>query len=176
LEKVSSDPEAFYAASALPKVRELIAKVLEAEAPVHEEILARRILAAWGWTKLLPRAKKRVLDEARALETAKKLLFKDEFLWLPTQDPANLDHWRVPTDGVPRDADQIPLEEVARVCAWVLKQNLSLPKADLARETARLLGFARVGRGIADRVDQAAQLLAANGKCTIANDRVDVKE
>ena len=55
--------------------------------------------------------------------------------------------FRIPSDieNSKRDAEHLPPQEVANAALYVLEQHISLPIAELVKETARLLGYHRTG-------------------------------
>ena len=71
-----------------------------------------------------------------------------------------------------RSIGEIPLAEISGVIILLLETNLSAPRDEIARGTARLLGFARVGKNIAARIDQAIELLVRQGEVGTAEGMV----
>jgi hypothetical protein len=76
----------------------------------------------------------------------------EEFLWPADLRPADYSGFRtlLPDGERPRDASDLPLEEVGNAVLHLLEHNLSAPRSELVRETARLFGFDRVGANVAD--------------------------
>lgn len=168
-----ASPEDFYLPAAKKAIRDRIALVVEVEGPIHEDLCMRRVLAAWGITKTTARPRARLEEEIAALAEAKKVARRGEFLWRAGEDAAAFDRIRgAAPEGETRDAEHLPPEEVAAAVARVLEANLSLERADLAKEAARLLGYGRAGKALAERVDAAVTILAAQGALAIEGERI----
>ena len=54
----------------------------------------------------------------------------------------------------------------------MLERNLGLPRVDLVKETAKLVGFVRPGDKLAARIDLAIGLLISRGGAAATGDRV----
>ena len=71
------------------------------------------------------------------------------FFWNNSQDPVTYALYRVPAkDDEKRDAEDLPPEEIANAVKAVLASQVSLPKADLIKEAARIFGYTRIGSGV----------------------------
>ncbi len=69
--------------------------------------------------------------------------------WRPGQIPGEYNVYRVPkTDAEKRDAEDICPEEVANAIKQVAKEQISISKDELIRETAKMFGFARIGSNV----------------------------
>jgi hypothetical protein len=169
-----AEPADLYAKEARRAIRERIARVVEVEAPVHEELLMRRVLTAWAIEKLTAKPRARLEEEIAALAAeGKALVRRGPFLWRPKEDPAAFARVRgAAADGATRDAEHLPPEEVAAALARVLAQNLSLERGDLAKEAARIFGYARAGRAFLERVEEGIAALEARGALEVEEARL----
>jgi very-short-patch-repair endonuclease len=162
----STDPEDLFRPTHLPVLRSAIAIVLSQEAPLHLEELARRVGDAFSAGAITKRVIKRVLAIGNPP-------LRGDFCWAPGTDPAGWTTFRGPeADGTTREAEKIPVEEVAAAMAFQLGRSLSMVEADLARETARLFGITRLGRRVAEAMTAALTLLIAQGAARREGDRV----
>lgn len=133
----------------MPEYRHIILKeieqVMQTEAPISRALLCKRVLNAWGISRLGQR-----LD----------YYFETLFVSLP--------YYRVKHDGIAffwnnkeqcenyelyrplsiRDAVDLPPEEVANGIKQILQEQISLPTPDLAKLTAQLFSFARSGTNV----------------------------
>ncbi|MBC7759505.1 MAG: DUF3320 domain-containing protein, partial [Phormidesmis sp. FL-bin-119] len=131
------------------KIKDQIKQVLDIEAPIMRILLAKRVLSAWGISKLGARINaqfEKLLSESNLKQSGKaaNLVF-----WNNTQDPTNYADYRVATSsGQKRDAEDIPEEEIANGIKDILSHQVSLPIDDLVRETSKLFGFARSGANV----------------------------
>jgi hypothetical protein len=100
------------------------------------------------------------LEEVRARSSG-----ADVFLWPVGANPDTYGNFRVPgaSPEVLRDAEDLPVEEVANAALFLLRQHISAPERDLARETGRLFGFQRAGGRVERRMRAGIELLIEGG-------------
>ena len=131
------------------KIRDQIKQVLDIEAPIMRNLLAKRVLSAWGISKLGARINaqfEKLLSESNLKQTG---IDGNLVFWNNTQDPINYNEYRVATsNGQKRDAEDIPAEEIANGVKDILSHQVSLPIDDLVREASKLFGFARSGANV----------------------------
>src|SRR5690606_5952857 len=164
-EALPADVGGLHDGRATATIRRLVREVLDREAPVHVDLLCRRVADAFG-ARLTARARERILAVVDRLPAAERPNGRDGFLWLPGVEPAGWRRYRVPDAAVPdsqRDADEIPPEEVANAAAAVLGEQVALPREDLLRETSRRLGFLRLGARVDEAMRRGVELLIARG-------------
>ena len=66
------------------------------------------------------------------------------FVWSFETDPSSYDDFRgAAEDGTKRKLDDIATEEIGSAVVYILKTSISLERAELIKETAKLFGFAR---------------------------------
>ncbi|MBU8900307.1 DUF3320 domain-containing protein [Corallococcus sp. M34] len=164
----------FFAPTSASRLREQLQSVLEQEGPIHEELLARRIQEAWGLGKLTPRVRKRMEEQLAELVQRGAILAQGEFLWAGSRRPAQFTGFRGAHDD--RDVSQIPPEELANAAAAVLAHALSMERDELLRETGRHFGVSRLTRTVVPVLEAGLELLAREGRCTLAGERVIWRE
>lgn len=152
----------------------VIDTVLAVEAPIHAALLARRVATAYGIGRMMPK----VVERVRMIAATRAQVGSPDdpdVVWRRDQDPAALAAVRVPDDSRPdskRDGEHLPLVELAAAARIVLERNLGLPRADLVRETAKLVGFVRPGDKLAARIEAGLAVLIARGGASATGDRV----
>ena len=69
------------------------------------------------------------------------------FYWLLEQEPDNYEGYRVDnsTENVKRSMEDVASVEIINALMEVLDEQISLPKEDLIRETAKKFGYTRLG-------------------------------
>jgi hypothetical protein len=164
----------FFTPMSAQRLREQIQAVLNQEAPLHEDLLARRILDAWGLSKLTPRVRQRIDEQTGELAKRGIVLIQGEFLWSSTCSPSQYTGFR--GAHAEREAAQLPPEEVANAAESVLSQALSLGREDLLRETGRLIGIQRLTRSVLPVLEAGLELLTRRGRCTTEGDRAMWRE
>jgi hypothetical protein len=89
--------------------------------------------------------------------------FGDEadIVWRLDQDPTAVPAVRVAGQAsARREIDEVPLSEIAAAARIVVERSLAIPANDLVRDSARLLGFARITDHVLERVASGIRLAA----------------
>ncbi len=148
------DTEKFYSDAGGRIIRRDIETVLNQEAPVHEELLIRRIAEFWGFGRVTNRVRERV----RSLLPGSYPQRKTEtgvFIFLQNEHCQNSPFFRIPEDDDSRRyPDHICPQEVATAMEMVLEQHLSLHREDLLRATAEMFGFNRLGNRVRRKMEE----------------------
>jgi hypothetical protein len=132
---------------------DLVCRIVEAEGPIHRDLIARRVGAAFGKARTGVRIRTVsdvTLDRAVAQG---RLTLDGEFAMTAAQfaDPPVRD--RSEAEAPANQAGLLPPVEIRAAGARVLAESGKTPREELIVATARLLGFARVGaelRGVMD--------------------------
>ena len=174
---LSNSSEDFLQFGNAQKIKNQINQVLEIEAPITRNLLAKRVLAAWGISKLGARINaqlERLLSESELTQTGQN---NDIVFWKNTRHPENFIDFRVMTiAGQKRDAEDIPAEEIANGVKEVLSHQISLPKEDLVREASKLFGFARSGANVEMAMKKGIDKAVERGFVVEKDSRVVIKE
>ena len=164
-------PDGYYDVKSDNSIRSLIEAIVTKEGPVCLSIVARRVSEYWGIGRVTSRTLKRL--EKLLGKAAVSIVREKEgpFLWSPNQDPQKFTLFRIAgdTEYSKRDAECLPPQELANAALHVLEENISLPVADLVRETARLLGYQRTGPSVDKAMRIGINLLVNNGRAKEEN-------
>ncbi len=166
--------EEFYMNAAKREIRKKIAEVVNHEGPISVGLVARRVASHWG----LERVRQKALDHVRSLIPAGEVKVDSTrsgvFLWPKHIEIERYQDFRVPgsTPESARDAIDIPPQEIANAAQSLLRNHISAPKADVVRETARLLGFSRSGSRVEAHVRAGVDLLVQRGSAELKGDDV----
>jgi hypothetical protein len=140
----------------------LIEKVLAVEAPIHLNLLSRRVGAYFGIGKVSERVHERVRSAV-----ASRAIFGHErdIIWRADQDQAEWPRVRVigETADSRRDIDQVPLAEIASAALVVVDRTPAPSLESLVRDAAKLLGFARITDQVTRRVRAGVSYLEDSG-------------
>ena len=153
-------PDDLFAPRHLPELKKVIEQVLAAEAPMHVDLLARRVGAYFGIGRVTPR----VTDQIRAvLDGRGKLGDEQDIVWRLDQDPASVPAVRVAGSSGGsvtgrREIIEIPLAELAAAARIIVERSSSIGTQDLVRDAARLIGFARITPQVSERVAEGVRL------------------
>ncbi|MBL0213282.1 MAG: DUF3320 domain-containing protein [Myxococcales bacterium] len=153
-------PDDLFAPRHLAELGKVVEQVLAAEAPMHVDLLARRVGGYFG----IGRVTQRVTDQVRvALSGRGRWGEEQDVVWRLDQDPDGVPPVRVAGQGptAKRDIGEVPLSELASAARIVVERASGIAPNDLVRDAARLLGFARITEQVVERVTLAVRLAAA---------------
>lgn len=140
-------PDDFYRTQTNARLRQRLKTIVAPEGPMSLALAARRLAAHWDFSRFIASVQQRV--EVLARRARMRIVQHDDdlFLWPDGLDPEAYRAFRIPGDSANtrRDATDLPPEEIANAAQHLLNQHISLPTDDLVRETARLLGYQRLG-------------------------------
>lgn len=162
------ESEMFYEPGTMSVIVAHIKNMLATEAPISKKAVYKRILGAFGISRLGSRVEA-VLDQAMESVNKKETTENENvFYWLPEQDSDNYMGYRVdnPEGSIKRSMEDIPSVEIINALMEVLAEQIALPKEDLIRETARKFGYTRLGTVIEAAVSYAISV--AESKSMIA--------
>jgi len=141
----------------------------DVEGPIHHDLLVRRVVTGWGYHRSGSRLTARV-DQALSVAIGQGRIRQDrQFVW--ASGFAVLAPRGSTVDGIVRDIQHIPAEEIALVMRLLLEQAFSLSKEQLIAQTARLLGYQRTGRDIERCLQAVLSQTLATGQVEIIADR-----
>ncbi len=166
-----ADPESFYLPKTAPIVKRFVAAVVGREAPVSRRLLTKRVLSAWGIGRNGAKVEN-VIDIAIRANGFKSTVSNGAvFYWSDVQAPESYDIYRTPEPGRDKRAiDDICPEEIANAIRAVADMQLSLSRADLIRETAKLFGYTRAGGVVENAVTAGIATAQARGYIEISPD------
>ncbi|MEM9022027.1 MAG: DUF3320 domain-containing protein, partial [Planctomycetota bacterium] len=166
-DKPAGDHDQFYDPAKTSALQRSLLRIAKHEAPIHRELLARRVLYAWQVSRLTGKAQQRVDQVTQRAVDAGELRVHEPFVWLAEQDPATYPGFRVPPEGeeAPRHIEEVPPTEVANAAVAVLRQMIAMPRDELDREVAVLFGFSRVTGRVQPTIDEAVQRMLDEGRC-----------
>ena len=136
----------FFDSRLIPKIINQINQVLDMEAPISHSLLSRRILNAWGISRLGVRLNgylTSIYSDMRLQQTNQNGII---FYWNDKQEPEKYNIYRIPKiDDQKRNAEDISKEEIYCGIKDVLLNQISLPEDDLIREVSKAFGYSRLG-------------------------------
>lgn len=147
---------------------EAVYLIARLEGPITTELAQRRFAAWFGVRRRT--AKFRELYERFVADATEsnRIMNVDGVLWPVGADPDAYTIARTPGEAPEsrRDLQDIPLVERSNAAMHTLRTQFGLPRDELAREAAALLGTARLTSNAAECMDEAIDLLLARGKIT----------
>jgi len=168
-------PDDLFAPRHLIELGKVIDQVLAAEAPMHVDLLARRVGAYFGIARLT----QRVTNQVRvALAGRGRWGDEADVVWRLDQDPAGVPAVRVAGQGTSarREIAEVPLCEIAAAARIVVERAVGIPANDLVRDAARLLGFSRITERVIGRIATGVRLAARRELIQIAAGKATLPE
>ena len=157
----AGDSEFFASPESTMIIKRQIETVLEVESPVCRDVLCKRVLEAWGISRMGARINRRFDELLTAMRVKITSRGDTVFLWREDCDPNLYEDFRTSSseDAARRNLEHIPPEEIAASVRHILKMQIGLPREDLEREVAKIFGFGRctepMTKCIADGIDIA---------------------
>jgi len=168
LESFNIPPEEFLKPNRLSYISFQILRIIENEAPISRDQLCRRVLSLWGMSRI----GSRIEDYFNEIFSLLNLKFtgtgKDLFFWREDQEPMKYMNYRI----FASNASDIAPEEVSVTVKEVLENQISLSREDLIKETARLLGFNRLGTIVEPSMQKGIDMAIKRGFAKAENGRI----
>lgn len=145
-------------------IRTQIESVMVVEAPVSKNLLAKRVLTGWGIARLGPRIAAHFDSIVQEMQLQQTLEGGNTVYWRSDQQPDSYQDYRLPPNEIlKRDAEDLPVQEVANGVKAILQNQISLNRDDLVRETAKLFGYARAGSNVEAAMQAGIAVLVKRG-------------
>jgi len=161
--------EQFYEPRARVQIAERLQAIVAVEGPVHVDRAARILVACWGMARVGRTLRNTIADALRVCPGVKRI---GDFYWLADVALADWEFFRQPADGDRRSPAEIPAEEWAAAALWVVRRARSLSRDELERETAKLLGFAQLGRKVRAGAGRGVDHLVGRGAIAAEDGRI----
>ena len=157
-----------------PRLADAITTCVDAEGPIHHDLLVRRMADAWGYQRAGSRIARHV-DEGIAYGRRRgRIRQVGAFLW-PAGNievvPEVVPRGAAP-DGTLRDIAHVPDEEIVQAISMILNTALSLSPDELAVQTARAFGYHRTGSDIRARILEIVDWMHKSNVLEIKGDRM----
>lgn len=154
-------------------IKKQLEKVILHEAPISKSLLCKRILSAWGISRLGQRCDSRIetlLNDNNYYRTEYDGLI---FIWFSKEQCCEYKTYRLSSTSE-RDAVDLPPNEVANAMKKILTDEISLPTTDLIRLGAHTFGFARSGTNVEAAMLRGLKMAIGNGYAKAENGRTRI--
>jgi len=128
--------------SARRRVRAVIDGILDCEAPVQLERLAKLTCNCFGLNRVAASRIEQVTQVIPALFVANDTV--GTFVWSESVRPGTWREYRTSLDGIIREYDQISTREYANALIDVVEKSYRIDHETAVREIARIFGFLRI--------------------------------
>lgn len=159
-------------------IRSKVELVIKTEAPLSLSLLTKRVVQSYGITRAGSRIQGHFNTILRKMDLRVTTQEDVVFYWSKDQDPEDYVGFRICGDGENRrDVRDVPVQEVANAVYTVLYEQGSMGQEDLLRETAKKLGYTRLGGnvlsvlalGIRYAQNQGGITVGSNGTFVLSN-------
>lgn len=163
----------FFDSRILDDIRQQVNRVMEIEAPISHSLLSKRIINAWGISRLGIRLNGYLSSIYSQMGLKQTSQNGKIFYWNKEQDPLKYDIYRIPVEGESkRNADDLPKEEVICGIKDVLSNQISLPEDDLIREVAKIFEYTRLGGNVEQAMRMGIECALQIGLAINKDDRI----
>lgn len=145
------DPDSFFEFSYRPTLKAMIEAVIEAEAPMREDVLAQRIARAHGWLRTGSRIRERISLHLKELDRTEES--SGSFVW-KKGTVAEVHPYRAGEGQARRSISDTPLSELAAI---VIANRGLLDESDPALSMARVIGVERLAATSRARLEEAIE-------------------
>jgi len=142
---------------------DLIARVVEAEGPIHEDLLAERLKEICGVDRAGSNVQSNIAEAIRSAVRRRRIERRrqKDFLWVVN---AQLSGFRVPANSHRRPLEWIHRDEIALAILYLVEDQFGVMKSELGRAVARLFGLERASAEASDSIVEIADELAERGQ------------
>jgi hypothetical protein len=154
-----------HAANARKEVVRLLQQLVKAEGPIHIDVVVRRLRQAWGLDRAGDRVRRTVDEVLAEAESGGQLRRRGEFLWPAAPGPVAV---RVPDPKHAesgREVEHIAPEELQAALRLLVAEGGAIGEEALLAQTARVLGFGKLGDSIRQHLSEALEALRQQGVC-----------
>ncbi len=149
-------------------IQSKISLVINAEAPVSQATLIRRVVQSYGIARAGSRIQGHMGTILRKMNPKATKQEDVVFYWKQEQNPDAYVGFRVSGDGENRrDVRDVPVQEVANAIYAVLYEQVSMAQEDLLRETAKKLGYTRLGGNVLSQLVLGIRYAEGQGGITL---------
>ncbi len=154
-------------------IKNQIIQVIDSEAPILADYLQKRVLAAWGISRISNAVATAYDTILRTVDLRTSTSNDAIVFWRKDQEPAGFKAFR--TDDT-RECNEIPPVEYINAVKYVLQTEMALPPDDLRRSTSKNLGFSRLGDKVLQNIDKAIATLTQSGEIVESDGKILIKE
>lgn len=150
------DPEGFFETTYDARLAEVVSGIVDAEGPIREDVLCRRIARIHGWSRTGSRIVERVVSVARQACRPAEDADGIVWFWSKTTEAGPLPCFRRPDGTTLRPIDEISMEELRALAAEILRTGAGA--GDPVVAMARVAGLQKLRADTRARLEAALQL------------------
>jgi very-short-patch-repair endonuclease len=145
------------------RLADLIVRVVEAEGPIHEDLLAERVKEICGVDRAGSNVQSNIGEAIVIAVHGKQIERRRQrnFLWKAN---AQLSTFRIPADSLRRPLEWIHRDEIALAILYLVEDQFGVLRSELGRGVARLFGIDRATVEACDHIVEVADELVERGQ------------
>ena len=155
------------------KVKDQLTQIITVEQPVTNNYLYKRIATLWNMQRVTPRLQSLVDSLLAGFYLDPLSDGKNNVYWIDKVVAFDYTYYRVESK---RDIADVPIIELMNAALYAVEQQISIPREDLKKVVATLLGFSRKGANVDLAAERAIDVLVKNGKLKEENGRLAIKD
>lgn len=144
-----------------------ITRIIHTESPISMELLTKRLLSAWPQSRVTSRVSQRVNELVDRVVQASPMEAEGNVLYRHGDPLHRLTRYRPLTEADGRELSDVPVLELAAAALAVLQRDISLPREELAKQTALEMGLSRSGKALNQLCEQAVEVLLARSRARL---------
>ena len=146
-----------------------IARLIDIEQPITNTLICKRIVKAWGLSRVTPRLQSMVDSILDDYYTDGYSQSKTKAYWKDEEASQNFHTYRLDCD---RDITDIPVMEIANAMLYAVEQQISIPREECKRITSQVLGFSHFGKKIDMATECTLMVLIKENRLVVKDDMV----
>jgi very-short-patch-repair endonuclease len=172
LNPVDLPSDSFYMPISSRKITNQLTQITTEEGPISYSLLCRRLMQAWGISKMTANVHTRLRDVLTRMIFPTTKYGDLTYYWPESSDPEIYSTFRIPGDDkeTRREIIDIAPEEIANAINEILNQQISMPESELISETSRIFGYTRVGTTAEEHLRKGLNLLVDHGNANRTED------
>ena len=144
----------------------VVREVIDAEAPIHRDRLAKLVANAFGLGRVNEDRRRSI---RRVVPNVHTRANDPDFYWPADVDPGSWRTVRVPSQGQSRAIDEVSLFEIGNAMVIVVERARGMGQEELKSETLGMFGGRRKTQAISDRLDEAVRFALARNALRLAD-------
>ncbi|WP_052605245.1 DUF3320 domain-containing protein [Acidithrix ferrooxidans] len=172
--EVARDQIGMDRASSLPEMKRLILQIVAIEGPLHQDLVLRRLLKAWGIKRSGQNIKHNFATAVIQLIWSGEIIRREEFLYTAKTKEVSV---RIPVAGEEnsrRGPLQITREELGHAIMNLVDDAQAIQRDQLLAEVARIFGWQRKGSEVTRVLESVIDELAEAGRISEKEGRIQV--
>lgn len=169
-----ANSESIYYMENRPVILNQMKEIITVEAPISKSLLFKKILKLWNTSRAGSKLNNYLSDIVVSIPEVVITEGHQDFYWVSTQQPQELETYRDNTIEK-RTIEDIAPEEIAIAIQEIMDANISLNKEDLIKLTAKAFGFLKVGNQINNILDQVILSMVKQDQLLLNENRISVK-